>query len=300
MMNTEHLRAFVMAVDEGTFDAAATRLYISGSALSQRIKALEREAGQVLLTRTVPVQPTDAGAQLLRTARQIVLLEDEARHNLGFHRDQGSSVLTLPVAVNADSLASWFIPVLTEVATWDGIELHLYAEDQEHTHELLRNGTVLAAVTDHPTPVSGCRATPLGTMRYWPVASTELLDRHRRTDGSVDWQHVPLVDFSIRDRLQRTGLRQLSVTDPAVTHLVPSVEAYNAAVAGGLGWGMIPEGMLPDGVRNGTHRDLAIIDEIGLTPAPLHWQRWTTGTAMLDRLTQAVQRAAKHVLAAPA
>lgn len=296
-MNTDHLRAFVTAVDEGTFEAAAALLRISGSAFSQRIKALEKEVGQVLVTRTVPVHTTPAGEDLLRTARQMVLLEDEARRSLGF---RGSSknytpTTTLSVAVNADSLYSWFIRVLQEAATWDDVELHLYPEDQEHTHELLRNGTVVAAVAEHPTPVSGCRSLPLGTMRYWPVASVELLDRHRDEDGALNWQAVPVVDYSIRDSLQRTALHRVGVDSPRVTHLIPSVEAYNAAVGYGLGWGMIPEGMMPAGVMEGTHADLQVIEEIGPEESALHWQHWTTTTPALDRLTAAVERAAARM-----
>ncbi|GAA1450127.1 ArgP/LysG family DNA-binding transcriptional regulator [Nesterenkonia lacusekhoensis] len=296
-MNTDHLRAFVTAVDEGTFEAAAALLRISGSAFSQRIKALEKEVGQVLVTRTVPVHTTPAGEDLLRTARQMVLLEDEARRSLGF---RGSSknympTTTLSVAVNADSLYSWFIRVLQEAATWDDVELHLYPEDQEHTHELLRNGTVVAAVAEHPTPVSGCRSLPLGTMRYWPVASVELLDRHRDEAGALNWQAVPVVDYSIRDSLQRTALHRVGVDSPRVTHLIPSVEAYNAAVGYGLGWGMIPEGMMPAGVMEGTHADLQVIEEIGPEESALHWQHWTTTTPALDRLTAAVGRAAARM-----
>lgn len=292
-MNTDHLRAFVTAVDEGTFEAASALLGISGSAFSQRVKALEKEVGQVLLTRTVPVRPTEAGAALLRTARQMTLLEDEARRSLGF-RGAGEEIVTLSVAVNADSLYTWFQRVLQEAATWDDVELHLHAEDQEHTHELLRGGTVSAAVTESPTPVSGCRATALGTMHYWPVASAELLDRHRDDDGAVDWARVPQVDYSIRDSLQRSGLRRLGVS-PRVTHLIPSVEAFNVAVAHGLGWGMIPEGMMPAGVMEGEHPDLVLVEEIGPTEAHLHWQRWTTGTPALDRLTDTVRRAAARM-----
>lgn len=318
-MNTDHLRAFVVAVDEGTFDAAAALLRISGSAFSQRIKALEKEVGQVLLTRTVPVRPTQAGTELLGTARQMLLLEDEARRSLGFRgpSEDYAPVITLPVAVNADSLASWFIQVLREAATWDDVELHLHAEDQEHTHELLRNGTVLAAVAENPVPVSGCRVMPLGTMQYWPVASRELLERHTMTNRAVtnraatnraatdrtsarrpriDWSRVPLIDYSIRDSLQRAGLQKLGVTTTPITHLVPSVEAYNAAVWHGLGWGMIPEGMMPAGVLDGEHPDLTVIEEIGPTQAQLNWQRWSTSTPALDRLTSAVERAARRML----
>lgn len=296
-MNTDQLRAFVLAVDEGTFDAAADLLQISGSAFSQRIKALEKEVGQVLLTRTIPVRATASGEQLLRIARQTVLLEDEARRSLGF---RGSSpnyrpTITLAVAVNADSLASWFISVLQEAATWDDLEIHVHTEDQQHTDELLRNGTVTAAVTENPNPVSGCRAEPLGSIRYWPVASTELLDRHRDASGAVDWSRVPQIDFSTRDATQRNALARLGVT-PAVTHLLPSVQAYNAAVGFGLGWGMIPESMLPAGVLEQEHPDLTMIEEIGVEDVPLHWQHWTTTTPALERLSSAVKRAAARQL----
>ncbi|MWD30841.1 LysR family transcriptional regulator, partial [Aquicoccus sp. SCR17] len=82
-MNSDHLRALVAAVDHGTFDAAADSLRISGSAFSQRIKALERQVGQVLVARTVPVRPTAAGERMLRLARQTLALEDEALAALG-------------------------------------------------------------------------------------------------------------------------------------------------------------------------------------------------------------------------
>ncbi len=324
-MNTEHLRAFVTAVDEGTFDAAAALLRISGSAFSQRIKSLEREVGQVLLTRTVPVQATPAGTDLLRTARQIVLLEDDARRRLGL-RAAGDprEVITLSAAVNADSLATWFISVLREAASWDDIELHVLSEDQGHTQQLLRSGTVLAAVAESPAPVSGCRSTELGTMRYWPVATRELVDRYRSADvaggpgalggssgtgalggpsgsggpGGLELARMPRLDFSVRDPLQQAGLTRVGVDRPAVTHLIPSVEAYNAAVFGGLGWGMIPEQMLPAGVLEGEDPELTVLEEIGPAESTLYWQRWTTATPALDRLTEAVRRAAGRGLVA--
>ncbi|MDO5493070.1 MAG: ArgP/LysG family DNA-binding transcriptional regulator [Nesterenkonia sp.] len=301
-MNTEHLRAFVTAVDEGTFDAAAALLRISGSAFSQRIKALEREVGQVLLTRTVPVRATTAGADLLRTARQIVLLEDDARRRLGLRAaGDPQEIITLSAAVNADSLATWFIGVLREAAAWDDVELHVVSEDQGHTQQLLRSGTVLAAVAESPAPVSGCRSTRLGTMRYWPVATRELVDRSTSAgvsggEGVADLSRMPRLDFSVRDPLQRAGLSRVGVDRTPVTHLIPSVEAYNASVFGGLGWGMIPERMMPDGVVEGTHEELTVLEEIGPAESTLYWQRWTTATPALDRLTEAVRRAADRGL----
>jgi LysR family transcriptional regulator, chromosome initiation inhibitor len=308
-MNTEHLRALAAAVEEGTFDAAAASLRISGSAFSQRIKALEKDVGQVLLTRTVPVGTTSAGDGMLRLARQVAVLEDEARRSLG----SGTGGRTvLPVAVNADSLATWFIEVLRQAATWDDAVLQLHLEDQEHTHELLRSGAVIAAVTENPVPVSGCVSMELGTMEYHAVAASSLLDRYRREDGSVDFGAVPVQDFGTRDNLQRTRLaawrseRSAAAVDggPGAgkgagadppRHQVPTVGGFNAAVAAGLGWGMIPAGQLPAGVLEGTHPDLVTIPELGRSRVSLHWQRWSAGTQALDRLTAAVQLAARNM-----
>ncbi|MEV4899890.1 ArgP/LysG family DNA-binding transcriptional regulator [Citricoccus sp. NPDC055426] len=301
-MNTDHLRALAAAVDEGTFDSAADALRISGSAFSQRIKALEKDAGQVLLTRTVPVGTTSAGDRMLRLARQVAVLEDETRRSLG--RGTGGRTV-LSVAVNADSLATWFVEVLRQAATWDDAVLQLHLEDQEHTHELLRSGSVIAAVTEHPAPVSGCISMELGTMDYHAVAASSLLDRHRGEDGTVDFGAVPVQDFGTRDNLQRSRLaawRAGRVEDSAAPtaepprHQVPTVGGFNAAVAAGLGWGMIPAGQLPEGVLEGTHPDLVTIPQLGQSRVPLHWQRWSAGTEALDRLTAAVQQAARTMI----
>ncbi|WP_454809705.1 LysR family transcriptional regulator [Paenarthrobacter nitroguajacolicus] len=139
-MNFEHLKALSAIVETGSFDAAATLLGITPSAVSQRIKALETSAGQILVRRSLPSSPTEAGAVLLRTARQIQALEADALQSLG-QGPEGRA--TVALAVNADSLATWFIPVLHDAATWSDAVLDLHIEDQDHSSRLLRQGDVL-------------------------------------------------------------------------------------------------------------------------------------------------------------
>ena len=97
---------------------------------------------------------------LLRTARQVQVLEAEALHSL---RHGVSSRTVTPLAVNADSLATWFVPVLHEAAGWSDTTLDLHVEDQDHSSRLLRQGDVIGAVTGDPAPVSGCRLERLGS-----------------------------------------------------------------------------------------------------------------------------------------
>ena len=76
------------------------------SAVSQRIKALENRVGRVLVTRSKPVAPTESGAVLLRAARQMQAISADVLAELG--HDASAGPLTVPLAVNADSLATWF------------------------------------------------------------------------------------------------------------------------------------------------------------------------------------------------
>ena len=171
-LNPGQLDALVAIADHGSFDAAARQLHITPSAVSQRIRALEAAAGQVLISRTAPCRPTPRGASLVRLGRQTRLLYAEASQDI-----TAATAVDLPVAVNADSLAVWFHDVLAEVAAWDGTAIKLRVEDQAYSQELLRRGDVLAAVTSDPAAVQGCSVHPLGALRYLPAAAPAVADR---------------------------------------------------------------------------------------------------------------------------
>ncbi|MFP8883804.1 LysR family transcriptional regulator ArgP [Streptomyces mangrovi] len=288
-MNFEHLRALAAIIDEGTFEAAADLLKISPSAVSQRIKALENSVGQTVVRRGVPCAPTEAGAVLLRMARQVQVLEAETRHALG---NGVSSRTVTPVAVNADSLITWFVPVLHEAAGWTDTTLDLHVEDQDHSSRLLRQGDVIAAVTADPAPVNGCRVERLGFMRYVPVAAPAL---HRRftTGAGVDWAGMPMLEFNAKDDLQRQVLRSRGVDRPPPTHTIPSSEGFLAALRAGLGWGMIPELQLGTELADGT---LILLEEQAHRDVALHWQTWSLESERLNRITAAVRAAGRRRL----
>lgn len=288
-LRPEHLAALVAIVDEGSFDAAARRLSLTPSAVSQRIRALENQVGQVLLLRSTPSRTTEAGAVLVRTARQQQLLEREALAELG---GDDAARTTLPVAVNADSLATWFVGVLDECAAWADVSLQLHVEDQDHSSALLRTGAVLGAVTSDPVAVQGCSVEPLGTMRYVPVAIPELARRWTQ-GGEVDWAHMPLVRFNAKDDLQHRLLAAHDVAARPPTHVVPSSQGFLAAVRAGLGWGAVPEDQLGDDVERGR---LVHLSGRAWTDVPLYWQRWRLQSPTIDRVTEAVGAAAAAVL----
>ena len=290
----DQVRTLLAAVDEGTFDAAARVLHVTPSAVSQRIKALEQRTGRVLLLRTKPVELTDSGEVVVRFARQLARLEEDASAELGLSETRGP--VRLPVAVNADSLATWFLPALVEAAAELPVCFDLHREDQDHTTRLLRQGLVMAAVTSSPHPVQGCTVTSLGRMRYHAMAAPEFVER-RLSGGPLRevLGTAPVVIFDRRDDLQDGFHRRLAPDRPlpADRHYVPASEAYVAAVAGGLGWGMVPEAQAAAHRRAGTLVDLAADRPVDV---PLHWQQWKLDSPALSALAAAVARVAASAL----
>ncbi|MFI1727308.1 LysR family transcriptional regulator ArgP [Streptomyces sp. NPDC020489] len=292
----DQVRTLLAVVDEGTFDAAAAALHLTPSAVSQRVKALEQRTGRVLLVRTKPVRPTESGEVVVRFARQLARLERDARAELGM--SAAGEATRVSVAVNADSLATWFLPALTRVPEGLRLTFELHREDEEHTATLLREGLVMAAVTSSPDAVSGCSVRLLGRMRYYAVASPGFVDRYLGDGPLRDaLESAPTVAFDRRDSYQDRFARSLRGSQggaSAARHYVPTSEGFVATVALGLGWGMVPEVQAAPLLEAGTLVHLAPERPMD---APLYWQQWKLDSPALAAVAEAVATAAAKTLA---
>jgi LysR family transcriptional regulator, chromosome initiation inhibitor len=291
-LQLDQLRALDAAVAEGTFEAAARRLRITPSAVSQRIKALEGAVGRILLQRTKPVRPTVSGFAVLRLARQIDLLTGDTARELGSPTVQSDDAaagvghpVRIPIAVNADSLETWVMPALARAPA--GVCFEIHREDEEHTTRLLRDGTVMAAVTATAQPVQGCRVRRLGAMRYRPMA-TRAFARTWFPEGATAqaFATAPVVMFDRKDDLQDRLMRRRTrrPVDPP-RHYIPATSGYAEAVRLGLGWGMLPDQQLGAGPYA---RDLVRIDDTLHVDVVLYWQQWRLDSPALTAVAQTI------------
>ncbi|WFE26167.1 LysR family transcriptional regulator ArgP [Solwaraspora sp. WMMD791] len=296
------LATFQAVVAHGSFDTAAQVLHVTPSAVSQRIKALEQVVGQVLVQRTRPCVPTAAGLPLVRLGGQIALLEHEALRAARGVLD-GPSRTRVAVVVNADSLAGWFLPVLTALPD---VIFEVHTDDEGHTAQLLRAGTVMAAVTTERVAVQGCRVHRLGAMRYLAVAAP---DRYpvwfADGDLATAFATAPMLRFNRKDTLQHRFVRavtgrdatghdvdQTAPFDPP-THAVPASASFTEAIRLGLGWGLVPEDIARADVAAGRLVEVAAGHHIDV---PLYWQYWRLESTVLSALTEAVRAAAGTAL----
>jgi LysR family transcriptional regulator, chromosome initiation inhibitor len=297
------LAAFDATVQTGSLSAAALTLRITLAATSLRIKALEESLGQRLLVRGKTARATPAGQALLTHIKQVRLLEADLQHTLqpdsgGPRRGRAQAYQNISVAVNADSLASWFFPGIQAALQKHRLTLDVTVDDQEHTLEWLKNGDVIGCVTTLATPLRGCVAEPLGTMRYRCVAAPGLqvkLLGKKTTIGLHQLVTQPAIGFNRKDSLQDQFLHHcFGVTDLSYPrHYIPAVDAYRQGLLSGLGWGMQADIQAPQDLRSGTLVDLFPGQCVDV---PLFWHHWQREAPQAARLTSAIKEAAGKLL----
>jgi len=292
-MIDHRLIAFEAVLQEGSFERAARRLTLTQSAISQRVKLLEAELGQVLLVRSKPVRPTPAGRRLLPYLAQLRLMEAEARRALASR--QAHAPLRLAVGVNADSLATWFIGAVAGVVKEESLVLDCVVDDQDHTHALLADGEVLGCVSTRPDPIRGCAAERLGVMPYLCAGAPEFRTRwfpHGLTRSAL--AKAPAIVFGRHDDMHDTFLRRHFGLDAGQYphHVVPSSEGFMAFAVAGLGYGFIPEVQAREPLARGELVDLAPERE----DVVLYWHHWQVQSAVMARLAKAIGEAAAHAL----
>lgn len=297
MLDYAALSALASVVREGSFERAARALHVTPSAISQRIRQLEERVGCALVVRGQPCRPTATGRRLCQHVDRVQLLEQDLQGTLPALAPGGVARVALPVAVNADSLATWLAPAIAAFAADHPVLMEVAVDDQDHTTEWLRSGAVLAAVTATARPAPGCNSRPLGTMRYVAAASPAFMQRYfKGAVGAGALAKAPSLLFNTKDELQARWVRRLCHRDVEMPrHTLPSSHAFVTATLAGMGWGMHPLAMIAAHLDDGS-----LVELVPGTPldVPLHWQSARAASGVLDGLGRAVLAAAGAALLA--
>lgn len=296
------LECLAAIVEEGGFEKAAKRLSITQSAVSQRLRTLETQAGTVLIVRGRPLKPTPAGRLLLKHTMQMRLLHTDLEHDLRKLSPNTSGATQtedrVSIAVNADSIATWALPAFAGLIK-AGLPLEIIVDDQDFTQEWLREGQVLGCVTTLKKALRGCKVVSLGAMNYVAVASNEAMDKYC-PDGFTQhsFRKMPFIAFNRKDDLQtefisRTfRLKQVHLNQC----FVPSSEGQVRAVLDGWGASVIPELLARPLLEEGRLINLAPTSALQIS---LYWHCWNLDSAVLNSLTAAVIAEAGRSLKTP-
>jgi len=295
MLDYAALAALAAVVREGSFERAARVLHVTPSAISQRLRLLEERVGCALVVRDQPCRATEAGRRLCQHVDQVRLMEHELQGSLPGLDDHALARVTIPIAVNADSLATWLGPAIGQFAADNPVLMEVTVDDQDHTAAWLRSGTVLAAVTGAPHPAAGCNSVALGAMRYVAAATPAFMARYFANGvGAASLAIAPSLTFNTKDELQaRWARRRCHRSVELPRHALPSPHAFVMAGLAGMGWGMHAYALAAPHLASG-----ALVELVPDTPldVPLYWQHARAASGALDRLSAAVLAAAKGML----
>ena len=254
--------------------------------------------GTVLLVRSRPIKPTSAGRLLIKHAMQMRLLRADLETDLQ-DLTPGAGALReddrISIAINADSIATWALPALGEMVS-GGLPLEIITDDQDFTHEWLREGQVLGCVTTLKQALRGCKVLPLGVMHYVAVASPAYASAHCAQGLTPhNFRSIPFIAFNRKDDLQTDfvsracGLRRVTLSQ----RFVPSSEGQVRAVLAGWGASVLPELQVRSLLDSGALVNLA--PQVSL-PINLYWHCWNLDSVVIDRLTSALSGAAAVAL----
>lgn len=300
--DSDSLECLAAIVEEGGFERAATRLSITQSAVSQRLRSLEVQTGAVLIVRSRPIKVTPAGQRLLKHALQMRLLRADLERELKELAPGGSSLgidqEQIAIAVNADSMGTWALPALDQLAR-QGLAIEIIIDDQDFTQGWLREGHVLGCITTNQQALRGCKVLPLGAMHYVAVAHPEFAAK-RCPQGlnAYNFRQLPFIAFNRKDDSQcefvgrAFGLKQVNLRQ----FHVPSSQGQVRAVEAQWGVSWLPELQVRDKLRRG---ELVNLAPNHCLPIDLYWHCWNLDSAVLDALTEALTSTAAASLTMP-
>jgi LysR family transcriptional regulator (chromosome initiation inhibitor) len=299
MLDYPALAALSAVVRTGSFDAAAAALSVTPSAVSQRVKGLEERLGAPLIIRATPCRPTEAGARLAAHFDQVKLLEhDVLVGEPTWAAKFGGVRPTLNIALNADSLATWFPAAAARFTKTQSATLALVLEDEAETAKRLQSGEVVAAVTTLGKTVAGCRTVSLGALRYVATASPGYRDRFFPDGVTLALlSEAPALRFSARDELQMRWMAKAAgrpVEGP--THWVPSTQGFLDFTLAGVGWSLTPEPLAAPLLAAGR---LVNLSRGVAVDVPLFWQHLRITARLIEALTAAVRAEASTTLISP-
>ncbi|MBL0372395.1 LysR family transcriptional regulator ArgP [Rhizobium sp. KVB221] len=277
----------------GGFEKAGRELGITSSAVSQRVRLLEERLGVALVIRGQPCRTTEAGARLCQHYDQVGLLEHTLNRELGFDANDGTAAV-LRIAVNADSLATWFPDAMKEI---DGRLFDIILDDERRNADWLRKGEVSGAISASPGPLQGCNSKMLGTMRYVATASATFMQRwfsEGITEGAL--RSAPALAYNADDEFNIRWVRealQLSLIPP--THWIPAPQALVRAAMDGIGWGMNPLPLVEAALRDGSLVELPPGLRLDVR---LHWHWARSVQHAMSDLTASIVKAARLGLTA--
>ncbi len=239
-MNLRFVEAFYWVASLKSISRAAEKLYLTQSAMSARVAALEEELGVLLLDRRdKQFRLTVAGSRFVTYAQKLLELQREVKAEMGSGQALAAS---LRIGAIESVLHSWLIPWIEKLRVEQpGLELELTVETTPVLMDQVQRGAqdiVFAALpaggegvrTKALQPMPMCFVGQASVHRKRAYTLTDLAKGELLTFQRGSQPHVALLD----------ALRQANVENKRI-HTISSISAMAQLVQGGFGVATLPQ-----------------------------------------------------------
>lgn len=289
------LSALTEVIELQSFESAANKLFISQSAISQRIKSLEEYIGQPVLIRSQPIVLTTAGEQLVSHFKKVKQLENELAPVLS--PDKPQQPVKVSLAVNADSIATWFIQAITPVLQSHLVELNLMIEHEERTLDKLRTGEAIGAVSVIEKPLKGYRSFRLGKMEYCLVANKAFKNKYFKNGVNREsLKMAPAISYDHKDdmHVRFIAKRFDLAASEYYCHSVRSSEAFVELAKQGVAYCLLPKLQIANELASGELISISPENELIET---LYWHSWVLVKGINKNISQQIVKVGQAKLA---
>jgi DNA-binding transcriptional LysR family regulator len=285
-VNLRFVEAFVWVARLQSISRTAEKLFLTQSAVSSRISALEEELGVPLIDRRDRVfRLTNAGNRFLNYAERFLALQLDLKRELGTPEQLP---LSLRVGGIETVLHTWLIPLMESLkGEYPKIEFELNVEMTHVLNEQVRRGGLDLVFSASPAIGQGIANEALAPMdmvfvgpasldETVPLSLAALLDTELLTFQRGSQPHVALLE----------SLGNAGISDKRV-HTISSISALVKLVESGFGLATLPRAAALE-LRKG-HNITLLASELPLQPLPLYANYWSNpGSPELD---EAIARA---------
>ena len=254
-LDLDSLRLFCDLVETGSFSRTAERQFVSQSAVSQKLRALEKSVGQVLLERgrgKARITPTEAGAILYRGALPLLREAEELEARLHGLSDEiaGTVRVATVYSVGLHALPGRLKPFL---AAYPRVNVHLeYSQTTKIVQDVL-SGTVDVGIVACPTGRAGIEIIPFDEEAMTLICAPEHVLASRAEIDLAELEGVPFIAFAddiptrrlIDEHLKRAGVKVRLV------NAFDNIETIKNLVEIGSGVALVPEDTARQEVRAG-------------------------------------------------
>jgi len=288
------LEALTAVIDLQSFEKAASKLFITQSAVSQRIKLLEENIGQPVIVRSQPIVATSAGERLVVHFKMVRELENELVPEL--MPDAPKKPIKVSLAVNADSIATWFLGAITPVLKNHLVELDLIIKSEYRSIDALRSGQATGAVSCIEKALPGYQSFKLGDVTFILVCSPEFAKRYFPNGLTKDsLRHAPGISYDPNDDMHVKFIEQhfnIQSRD-YYCHRVRSSQAFVELAKQGAAYCLVPSLQIEKEIANGELINLCSEKSITLT---LYWHSWVLVQGIHKKISKEIVRYGRSVL----